>query len=100
MAALRPILGLILGLFLGLVSGLFMGLTSLLAFGLFGGLDAFAKHFILRFFLSRRDDLPWDLVPFLDEAAERLLLRKVGGTYIFVHRLLLDYFSDLAEYED
>jgi hypothetical protein len=53
------------------------------------------KHFILRFFLALRGDLPWNLVPFLDEAAERLLLRKVGGSYIFVHRMLLDYFADL-----
>ena len=28
-------------------------------------------------------------------AAERILLRKVGGGYIFVHRLLLDYFVSL-----
>jgi hypothetical protein len=54
-------------------------------------------HFILRFFLSRRSDLPWDLIPFLDEAAERLLLRKIGGSYIFVHRQLLDYFASLDE---
>jgi hypothetical protein len=30
---------------------------------------------------------------FLDYAAERILLRKVGGGYIFVHRLLLEYFA-------
>ncbi len=36
-------------------------------------------------------------IPFLDEAAERLLLRKVGGSYIFVHRMLLDYFAELGE---
>jgi hypothetical protein len=27
--------------------------------------------------------------------AYRLLLRKVGGGYIFVHRLLLEYFASL-----
>jgi hypothetical protein len=32
----------------------------------------------------------------LDFATERILLRKVGGGYIFVHRLLLDYFSSLV----
>lgn len=39
--------------------------------------------------------LPWNLIAFLDEAADRLLLRKVGGGYIFVHRLLLEYFASL-----
>jgi len=39
------------------------------------------------------------VVTFLDEAAERLLLRKVGGGYIFVHRLLLDYFASLEKKE-
>jgi hypothetical protein len=32
---------------------------------------------------------------FLDYAAERVFLRKVGGGYIFVHRLLLDYFAGM-----
>jgi tetratricopeptide (TPR) repeat protein len=32
------------------------------------------------------------VVPFLDEAAKRLFLRKVAGSYIFVHRLLLEHF--------
>ena len=79
----------------GLIGGLGYGLIGGLCFGLTSGLHAFMKHFILRFFLSRRGDLPWGLVPFLDEAAERLLLRKVSGSYIFVHRLLLDYFAIL-----
>jgi hypothetical protein len=34
-------------------------------------------------------------VDFLDEAAERLFLRKVGGGYSFVHRRLQDYFAAL-----
>ena len=45
--------------------------------------------------LWRNGSLPWDCVSFLDYAAERILLRKVGGGYIFLHRLLLDYFADL-----
>jgi hypothetical protein len=36
---------------------------------------------------------------FLDEAAERLLLRRVGSRYIFIHRLLLDYFASLETKE-
>ena len=94
------VFGLPFGLVFGPISGLggliFVGLSCLI-FGIVFGLDAFVKHFILRFFLSQQGDLPWDLVPFLDEAAGRLLLRKVGGSYIFVHRMLLDYFAGLEE---
>jgi hypothetical protein len=54
------------------------------------GVAAFLQHFVLRFFLWRTGLLPWQFVTFLDEAAERLLLRRVGGSYIFVHRLLRD----------
>ena len=32
--------------------------------------------------------------------AEQILLRKVGGGYIFLHRLLLDYFADLETSSD
>jgi hypothetical protein len=34
-------------------------------------------------------------VDFLDYATECILLRKVGGGYIFIHRLLQDYFAAL-----
>jgi hypothetical protein len=78
-----PILGLILGPMFGLNIGL--------AFGGF----AVVQHFALRFVLSRNGLLPWKLVSFLDYAAERIFLRKVGGGYVFVHRMLMDYFADL-----
>jgi hypothetical protein len=91
--------GLFIGLFIrlvdGLFYGLFYGLFVGLSFGLFYGLSAFVQHFVLRIFLWRTNGLPWNLIPFLDEAAERLFLRKVGGSYIFVHRLLLEYFATL-----
>jgi len=34
----------------------------------------------------------------LDYAAERILLRKVGGGYIFTHRMLMEYFA--ARYDE
>lgn len=81
--------GLVLGLVLGAAGGLSFGL----AFGRVGGRTGFAaflQHFTLRVFLWRYKLLPWNLVAFLDEATKRLLLHKVGGSYIFVHRLLRD----------
>jgi hypothetical protein len=36
-------------------------------------------------------------VKFLDHCAKLIFLKKVGGGYIFVHRMLLDYFADLPQ---
>lgn len=38
---------------------------------------------------------PPDMQDFLDYAVSLILLRKVGGGYIFIHRYLLEYFADL-----
>jgi hypothetical protein len=35
----------------------------------------------------------------LGHATERIFLRKVGGGYILIHRLLQDYFAELWERE-
>ena len=61
----------------------------------FGGL-ACIQHVVLRFLLWRSGRMPWNLPRFLDYAAERILLRKVGGGYMFVHRLLLEYFVEVG----
>ena len=83
----------------GLVAGPVVGLLGGLAFGLLGGLVfggvAFIQHFVLRFLLWRARFAPLNYPRFLDYAADRILLRKVGGGYIFVHRLLLEYFASL-----
>jgi hypothetical protein len=67
--------------------------------GLIGSLRAggFAclKHVVLRLLLWLIKSIPWNYARFLDHAAERILLRKVGAGYIFIHRLLLDYFASL-----
>jgi hypothetical protein len=69
-------------------------LVALILFLLNGGY-ACLQHVVLRFILYRRGVMPWHYARFLDEAADRLLLRKVGGGYIFIHRLLLDYFASM-----
>lgn len=71
----------------GTVSGLIVGLAN-------GGI-ACIQHIALRFLLWRFKCLPWNYSRFLDSAAERILLCKVGGGYIFHHRLLRDYFASL-----
>ncbi len=74
---------LIVGTLIAVVSGLHVGGVVCI------------QHAVLRWFLWRAGSLPWDYPRFLDYAAERVLLRKVGGGYIFVHGLLQDYFASL-----
>ena len=78
--------------FLALVSGLFFALF----FGLFFGGGAATSHYSLRLVLYFAGYVPLNYVRFLDYAAERIFLRKVGGGYIFTHRLLMEYFASLA----
>jgi hypothetical protein len=90
------VLGLVIGLLTGLTRGPVEGVNSGLIIWMVLGLS-FVNHFLLRLFLTWRGNLPWDLVTFLDGAAERLLLRKVGGSYTFVHGLLREYLATSDE---
>ncbi len=79
----------------GLYEGLGVGLSIGLLVGFLNGGFASLRHAILRLLLYWNKAIPWSYPHFLDHAAERILLRKVGGGYIFLHRLLLDYFANL-----
>jgi len=73
--------------FFGVLSGIILGL-------IFGGLFCLL-HVVTRVLLWWNHDGPLRYVRFLDWCAERLFLRKVGGGYVFVHRLLAEYFASL-----
>ncbi|MDY7019860.1 MAG: protein kinase [Cyanobacteriota bacterium] len=65
-----------------------------LCFGLVvGGGEACIKHFVLRLILYLNGKIPWNYARFLNEATRRVLLQKVGGGYIFIHRLLLEHLA-------
>jgi len=92
--------GLILGCFYSIMDeynhfhyGLIYSVIGFLIFGLIGGGSACIRHFALRFVLCYLGYSPWNYARFLDYAAERLFLQKVGGGYIFVHRMLLEHFA-------
>jgi CHAT domain/NACHT domain len=53
------------------------------------------KHITLRVILYLKKYIPWNYARFLDYATERIFLQKVGGGYIFIHRLLQEHFSSL-----
>ncbi|HEX5690102.1 MAG TPA: hypothetical protein VFX76_08870, partial [Roseiflexaceae bacterium] len=69
-------------------------IAALLGCLLFGGL-ACIQHYVLRLLLWRAGTMPLNDVQFLDQAADLMLLRKVGGGYIFLHRLLLEHFAGM-----
>lgn len=63
--------------------------------GLLFGFTPAIQHLVLRRMLHRRVGMPWNYAAFLDHAARLILLRRVGGSYTFVHRYLLEYFAAL-----
>lgn len=73
--------------FMGIGLGVFM-------MTMYGGY-ACVKHFALRLVLYCSKYIPWNYTDFLDYATERIFLQKVGGGYMFIHRMLLEHFAQL-----
>jgi DNA polymerase III delta prime subunit len=73
----------------GLIPGVIVFLTT-------GGIFSL-RHLFIRLMLWRNSSMPLRCVRFLDHSVERLFLRKVGGGYIFIHRMVLEYFAFLHE---
>lgn len=75
------------------------GLTYVMYSGLFCSLipgAACLQHLTLRFILWKNKFIPWNYACFLDYATERIFLQKVGGGYIFIHRMLMEHFAQMA----
>jgi hypothetical protein len=87
--------GLSAELLVGLATGLFAGTLVGLAIGFSYGGRACLQHLVLRLSLQYYDCIPRRYVDFLNYVAERLFLRRVGGGYIFIHRLLQEYFATM-----
>jgi serine/threonine protein kinase/DNA polymerase III delta prime subunit len=79
----------------GLIYGVSDGLAVAYLYWLKNGGFACVQHLILRVLLWQNKCIPWRYPRFLDYAHERIILRKVGGGYIFIHKLLLEYFANL-----
>ncbi len=98
------IIGLIFGLIFGLISSiinqpdicrLIDGSVLGLIFGLRYGGAACIQHFTLRQVLHKKGRIPWNYAKFLDFASDRLLMKKIGGGYVFFHRMLLEHFAQM-----
>jgi hypothetical protein len=79
-----------------LSTGLFFSPFFGLLAGLLSGGIACIQHFVLRLIVYCKKYAPWNYTRFLNYATERLFLQKVGGGYIFVHRMLLEHFAEMS----
>ncbi|MFO7678780.1 MAG: hypothetical protein R6X34_01905 [Chloroflexota bacterium] len=84
----------------GFGAAIVAGFTAALgAFLAYGGSNI-VKHYLVGMILWLTGKIPRTYPHFLDSSVERLFLYRVGGGYIFIHRLLQDYFSRLADEKD
>lgn len=79
------------GLILGQIFGLVIGIEG------YGGI-IFLQHYCLRWLLSRQNILPYPfsdkmLIAYLDAMVARILLRRSGHGYVFIHRSLMEHFA-------
>jgi hypothetical protein len=86
------------GLSIALKTGLNTGPSVLIVaivvmWALSGGLTIL-RHYVIRWLLAHHRTFPFRAQAFLDDATTRILLRRVGGGYSFIHRRLQDYFAD------
>jgi hypothetical protein len=68
-------------------------------FWLFYGGVPYIEHHLIRRTLQYEDYMPRSLA-FFEYGVERILLQRVGGGYIFIHRLLLEHFKAHAHIKE
>jgi hypothetical protein len=71
--------------------------SSLLGWLLHGG-SAVIKHFAVRVLLAFYGNVPFRLASWLEFSCQRMLLKRVGSGYAFIHRLLLDHLASVGDY--
>jgi eukaryotic-like serine/threonine-protein kinase len=92
-------IGLIAGVPIAVVGnaivGMTIGLSTTVVIGLYFGGWACLQYLILRLLLVEAGCIPWRYVRFLNFATERVMLRRVGGAYEFVHESLLRHIANI-----
>jgi hypothetical protein len=78
---------------IGLVIGGGVGITTALWFG---GFDVI-QHITLYFYLYLTGKVPSNYAHFLDYTVRCIFLQKVGGGYIFIHRVLKEHFAAMGQ---
>jgi hypothetical protein len=73
--------------------GLTFGAVSGLVAALYYGGAGLIQLAVLRLVLVLQGCTPWRIGRMADQAEDLVFLRRVGSGYIFIHRLILDYFA-------
>jgi NACHT domain len=81
----------LLAILAGMLLGPIFGSIGVLRYG---G-RPYIQHYTLRLIFWYKGVIPREYNRFLDYATSRIFLRKVGGGYIFIHRLLLEHFANV-----
>jgi hypothetical protein len=79
----------------GLMGGLIVWLAYLLSLALFLRLELYLRHRLGIVLMRGFRLIPPNLPDFLEYCDSRILLRRAGGGYLFVHGLVQDYFGVL-----
>lgn len=95
-AGLSASLGVREGLIGGIVLGI-MGIGVGLGVGAAKGGFSALKHMFIRLLLAWSGQFPLHLRPWLDAGVDRVLLYRVGGGYIFIHRLLMEHIAAMTD---
>lgn len=74
-----------------------LSLMSGLICAILAGFYNYAIHLLTRWLLALNKDIPFDYSQFLDFCNSHIFLRRIGNSYMFVHRLLLEHFAALTE---
>lgn len=89
--------GFTFGFIFGWIWGLYEGLIGGAIGGLIGGLIGLPglKNLVMRIMLFSHGHIPWNYRRFLNYAASRFLLERVGDRYRFIHHLLYEHFANM-----
>lgn len=87
--------GILIGLVFGPMVALGMGFIIGLVSAMFYGIRPLIQHYTLRYVLKKYEFLPQKLISFLEISVNLIFLRRVGGSYIFVHHLLMEHFAEM-----
>ena len=82
---------------MGLAFALMLAIMLFVIFVTAHGGIAWIEHYTLRGYLRHAGSLPLNAVRFLNSASEYALMRRIGGGYMFTHRLVLEHFARMYQ---
>ncbi|MBA2396824.1 MAG: NACHT domain-containing protein [Ktedonobacteraceae bacterium] len=82
---------------MGLAFAVMLTIIFFVIFTFAHGGSAWIEHYVLRRYLWRAGSMPANYVRFLNSASEYALIRKVGGGYMFTHRLVQEHFARMYQ---